>query len=194
MVFVDHTERGTPLHRNKQCSLSAAIAMISRRKRNQPAEATSTRRDVQCPQNLIDSYTTEGPGRYPSRAVIGALVLVVCCLFSTARLIIQAPAPSRLRTSDPFTLGSDQRFAQLKAVLPARGVVGYVDTRGSADVANYYLAQYALAPLVVDYSPQHALVVGNFPANSSARDLSPNLHLIRDFGNGVLLFANKDVR
>jgi hypothetical protein len=72
--------------------------------------------------------------------------------------------------------------------------VGYVDAPGNDNTANYYLAQYALAPLVIDYSPQHALVVGNFPANSPARPLSSNLRLVQDFGNGVLLFANKDAR
>lgn len=71
--------------------------------------------------------------------------------------------------------------------------MGYVDAPGTTDAANYYLAQYALAPLVIDNSRQHALVVGNFPA-SLPRDLPVNLQLIEDFGNGVLLFANKDVR
>ncbi len=125
--------------------------------------------------------------------MIGTLILVVCCLLSTERLIIHAPRPGRLRTPDLITLRSDQRFAQLKAVLPTTGVLGYVEAPGTVNAAHYYLAQYALAPLVVDYSPQHALVVGNFFADSPP-DLSPNLLLIKDFGDGVLLLANKDVR
>ncbi len=36
-------------------------------------------------------------------------------------------------------------------------------SRGAAALGDYYLAQYALAPLVVDHSTNHALVVGNFP-------------------------------
>jgi hypothetical protein len=145
---------------------------------------------------LSDPHTTEASaGQYSLRAVIGALILVVCCLLSTARLILHAPRPSRLSTADLITLRSDQRFAQLKAALPTTGVLGYVESPGTVNAAHYYLAQYALAPLVVDYSPQHALVVGNFPTNSSAPpDLSSNLQLIKDFGDGVLLLANKDVR
>jgi hypothetical protein len=147
-------------------------------------------------QNLSDPHAkTEAFSHHSSlRAAIGALVLVVCCLLSTARLVMHAPTLGRPTAPDLISLRSDQRFARLKTLLPTRGVVGYVDAPGNSNAANYYLAQYALAPLLVDYSPQHSLVVGNFPAKSLPPDLSPNLRLIKDFGNGVLLFANKDVR
>lgn len=60
-------------------------------------------------------------------------------------------------------------------------------------MGDYYWAQYALAPLVLDHSPNHPLVVGNFVETAAASDHS-NLQLIKDFGDGVLLFANKDAR
>jgi hypothetical protein len=57
--------------------------------------------------------------------------------------------------------------------------------------ADYYLAQYALAPRVIDRSSSHPLTIGNFPHGSPK--LPPSgLTVIKDFGNGVLLFSNKD--
>jgi len=93
--------------------------------------------------------------------------------------------------TDAVARRSDQRFAALKAALPPRGVVGYVG-ESNDPVADYYLTQYALAPLVIDHSPNHPLVVGNFSA--SLPGTPHHLQLLTDFGNGVLLFANKDAK
>ena len=118
------------------------------------------------------------------------LVFVFCCLLSSARLVIKAPIPGR-STPDEIAQRSDLRFASLKAVLPQRGVIGYVGDAGESGVAPYYLAQYALAPLVLDRSPNHPLVVGNFPLSPSAAPVE-KLRLVKDFGDGVLLCAGED--
>ncbi len=132
---------------------------------------------------------------FSRRITVGVTVFVLCCLFSSVRVLVGTPWPGSLRNS-PATVvqGSDHRFAALKAALPQRGVVGYTGESGTDAVvlADYYLTQYALAPLVVDRSPNHALVVGNFPSGRPAQSPSENLRLVKDFGNGVLLFATKD--
>jgi hypothetical protein len=126
----------------------------------------------------------------PARTRLVLLVFVFCCLLSSARLVTEAPIPGR-SAPDDIAQRSDLRFAQLKAALPQRGVIGYVGDTGESDVAPYYLAQYALAPLVLDRSPNHPFVVGNF--HSSPPASSPEkLRLIANFGNGVLLFAGQD--
>lgn len=76
--------------------------------------------------------------------------------------------------------------------MPERGVVGYIGAPGSPALAEYYLTQYALAPLVVDHSPNHPLVVGNFRAGTPLSEPPDSLQLVRDFGDGVLLFSGKD--
>lgn len=119
------------------------------------------------------------------------LIFIVCCLLSTIRIMRRAPHPARLQ-GDDVAQRSDQRFAALKASLPQQGIIGYV---GDPDnLADYYLAQYALAPLVVDRSPNHPLVVGNFAGLQVPSFPSAHLELMKDFGHGVLLFANKDAR
>lgn len=130
-------------------------------------------------------------GHMPPRITVGVAVFILCCLLSSFRLIWNAPNPARVREDD-IAARSDQRFAALKTHLPDRGVIGYVGQFGNSGTADYYLAQYALAPLVVDHSVNHSLVIGNFPRSSP--EFSANLRLIRDFGNGVLLLSNKDAR
>jgi len=127
------------------------------------------------------------------RGAISSLFLVLCCLLSSVREVLQAPRVRSIPKTNQISSLSDERFAELKKVLPQRGVVGYVGEGGgtSSAVGSYYLTQYALAPLIVDYSQMHPLVIGNFPHAVPAQ-LPGNLQLMHDFGNGVLLLAGKD--
>jgi hypothetical protein len=84
----------------------------------------------------------------------------------------------------------EKRFAPLRRVLPDHGVIGYLGADSKYWVPNYYATQYVLAPLVVDNSPEHDLVVGNFDAGSEPAWPS-NLVLMHDFGNGVVLLAKR---
>jgi hypothetical protein len=135
-----------------------------------------------------------GP-QHQGRITITVALTLMLCLLSSLRAVIEAPRPSQLGAmSRAVTQRSDQRFADLRRALPEHGVVGYVGEAGDSGVADYYLAQYALAPLVVELSQDHSLVIGNFPASQPAPlpVTVRGLVLVRDFGNGVLLLAKED--
>jgi len=117
-------------------------------------------------------------------------ILVVACLLSSGRMLVHRPRTGEDAAENERRSG--QRFAALREALPQRGVIGYIG-QSKDSVGHYYLAQYALAPLVVDSSPNHPLVVGNFPTTPPP-NLPANLKLLRDFGNGVLLLTNEDAR
>ena len=117
------------------------------------------------------------------------LLFILCCFFSTARIILHAPTPANIQRNDVSTR-SDQRFAALKAYLPLNGVIGYIGESSDSAVSDYYLTQYALAPRVVDFSANHAIVVGNFPSSAPAQ-IPENLRLVKDLGNGVMIFSSK---
>jgi hypothetical protein len=133
------------------------------------------------------------------RVTPAALIFVFCCMLSVGRVVWDAPRPKAF--TNEVARRSDQRFAALKAELPGRGVIGYVGEPRAAALGDYYLAQYALAPLVVEHSPNHAIVVGNFPpllkehvvTGVAPLPLLENLQLVKDFGGGVFLFSNKSV-
>jgi hypothetical protein len=143
------------------------------------------------------SWAATGSVATPSRRKISITVVatVLLCLLSTARLLTETLREGRLENSAGYVARqSDERFADLRKVLPQRGVVGYVGDPGETSPADYYLAQYALAPLVVERSTEHWLVVGNFPASQSSppSGIEKSLLLVRNFGNGLFLFARKD--
>jgi hypothetical protein len=106
----------------------------------------------------------------------------------------------------------DARFAGVRAILPARGTIGYVtdiDTEispvtgrdahsdtGGGTARNrraYYLTQYFLAPVVVAPDTAHELVIANFVSASAiaAFAAARGLRVERDFSNGVALLRRR---
>ena len=141
--------------------------------------------------------TERAPARpqHQRRITITVALTLLLCLLSSLRAVLEAPRPSQLKAMrGAVAQRSDLRFAELRRALPERGVVGYVGEAGESEVDDYYLAQYALAPLVVERSQDHPLVIGNFPASQPASPPAKvkGLVLVRDFGNGVLLLAKED--
>ena len=148
---------------------------------------------------------------YPLLAKIGVGVVILFALQFWVRVGLEIPFPEkRMFAALPFPpslfkAGLDyqdqisryeKRFAGIKKMLPARGVVGYLTFPNlSWDEAkfDYGLTGYALSPLNVDWSPDHEWIVGNFPNFKSPVQI-PDIAgfvLIRDFGNGVALFKRE---
>jgi hypothetical protein len=126
---------------------------------------------------------------YPSRWKAGAFLVLAMALFAAAVLLYQESAPAEAAD----TAGANEvRFAELRQVLPPHATVGYVSDIGGAGFSRsgaYYLAQYALAPALLDPGVNHEWIVGNFssPAAIEAALREKHLAPARDFGNGVLL-------
>jgi hypothetical protein len=88
----------------------------------------------------------------------------------------------------------EQRFAQCRKSLPATGTVGYISD--TTDPFNrdkrWYLAQYALAPLVLKRETSYPVVLGNFESSESGlKNIPHHLALLRDCGNGVMVFRGR---
>ncbi|MET0626638.1 MAG: hypothetical protein ABW250_27140 [Pyrinomonadaceae bacterium] len=95
---------------------------------------------------------------------------------------------------DDITAGED-RFEELRKVLPARATVGYVNDRAdeTEDLEAFFIARYALAPNIVVRETWPELVVGDFRRPGAGIETLAGLNLIvvRDFGNGVMLLGRE---
>jgi hypothetical protein len=126
------------------------------------------------------------------RTTAAIAFLILFSLPSSVRMIFNSPNPSHIKVDD-IAARSDKRFAALKSRLPAQGVIGYIGETGDSALPDYYLAQYALVPLVLDRSYHRTIVIGNFP-NTPPSEIPSDLKLVEDFGDGVLLFASKETK
>jgi hypothetical protein len=95
---------------------------------------------------------------------------------------------------------NERRFAELGALLPDTGVVGYLGDppltaptpAGSQSAAllhfrRYLLAQYALAPALLVEGTEPGLVVGNFDSGPTP-PTPAGFQIERAFGDGLVLF------
>ena len=106
------------------------------------------------------------------------------------------------RSVEPTTAGHDdiniyeRRLGALRESLPARGVVGYLSDEQEVNEATkkYYPTQYTLAPLIVVRDADREFVVGDFArAGAGAPDApADRLRLVKDFGDGVALYAREE--
>jgi hypothetical protein len=121
-----------------------------------------------------------------TRVQVSVFVIVGLSLLSIGKSLLESGKPE----SQSFA-AQRQQLVALRNALPARGIVGYLDDGQDtpSDRQRYYLAQYELAPLVLEPNPDGPLVIGNFSRPVSASELPGNLILVHDFGNGLVLFA-----
>ena len=91
-----------------------------------------------------------------------------------------------------FASFNASRFAEIRKILPPRGMAGYVsDLSGDRGSGALYIAQYSLVPVVLAPGTEHEPIVGNFDAADRVPEIMQKygLHAVRDFGQGVMLLA-----
>ena len=137
--------------------------------------------------------------RYSIDAKLGIVLLVSVALISGAALLkAEYKARPKVLGRDNITL-YDKRFDGLRKILPPHGTVGYLSDITITDynrmtdataIAQYYLVQYAVAPVVVKNSMEHQLIIGNFhqPTDYQKITEKTGLSIVKDFDNGVVLF------
>jgi hypothetical protein len=125
----------------------------------------------------------------------GVFLLALVALTSSAYLFRKTePIARGSMGKDPITLYL-RRFDALRRILPAHATVGYeADSEDPLtereEVKRFYLAQYALAPVIVVAGVDQELVIGNYqdPGRNCRICRSKRFALQEDFGDGVMLF------
>lgn len=132
---------------------------------------------------------------YPARlkaALIAAALLGVWGAIES----YQIETGSSLR--DPYMVNlQPARLAGVIDAIPSTAIVGYLsdlhdraENTSAAALAMFNSARYALAPRLLVEGTDRDWVLGNFtkPEDYSAIGRDHGLNVVRDFGNGVVLF------
>lgn len=127
--------------------------------------------------------------RFDERARITlaiALIVLIVSLSGVRQLLRDWKA---FDPNDGITV-FERRFDRIKRLLPSHGVVGYVTDAEPYNI-EFYLAQYSLAPLILDPKQPHEVIIGNF-ANRAAHPATwqgRSLIVHTDFANGLKLLG-----
>ena len=122
------------------------------------------------------------------RLFAGLILLLGGALLSSYKLLQQSPPLSSRPAADEVSK-YEARFTRARQVLPQHGVICYVPDFNSSDAAkrNFFLARYALAPLVVRTVPDCDPLIADFPSGLPSSFLDHRYAELEDFGHGVLL-------
>ena len=142
---------------------------------------------------------------YATRRRAAVILLVLFSLSSNLIFSLKSLKSSHEQRVSDSVNAFEKRFEGIKQMLPRHAIIGYIsdqavlkDDLSWHDPGNEEAwresrrVQYALSPLLLDVSPDHQIVVGNFRDQSSAREriASGDLILLREFDDGVLLLSN----
>jgi hypothetical protein len=134
--------------------------------------------------------------RRPAPILIAAAYAAVSLLsiYDVAKFYRWTAAPAA-QHGDPYGFTrQQQRFAGLAAAVGSADTLGYLSVPLNSPNWDqmYDRALYALAPHLVAWNatPPPRYVVGNFaaPVNLDALAREYGLHVVQDFGDGVVLF------
>jgi hypothetical protein len=135
--------------------------------------------------------------RHLGRPAIGILLLLLYSAATDARWLYQTLRIAHSLPPTDEVTAYERRFRELKTWLPQRGVVGYFDGVESGpyaidDSKRFFLAQYAVAPtLVVRKRYPTELVIGNLRPGVDSIRIPPELQVVHDFGDGLLLMKHR---
>lgn len=129
------------------------------------------------------------------RVSAGAAVVAALAVFATLNSYSVSQAVSAQYPDAYGVAAAEQRFAGALELLPRSAFIGYMSDLPmdqNAGVAAFLAAQYAVAPraLAPAANSQTEWVVGNFSraADFAALGARSGLVMLRDFGNGVVVY------
>ena len=135
---------------------------------------------------------------YSPQAKSAIILLILLSVISITLLFKDTLASMPNRGKDPIA-AYEERFSGLKSILPGQSIVGYITdltqeqlAYNSSYIAEYFLTQYALAPIIVDNNSDHQLIIGNFHHQPLPAELSgKGLRVVKDLENGVMLLRRE---
>lgn len=134
-----------------------------------------------------------------NRVLLACSVVAALALWSAVNFYSAAEEATGAN-ADAYKVGEQPaRFHDLISALPERGIIGYIsDAPASTTLgaALYSSAQYTLAPrLLTDrpVNPPAEWVIGDFskPLDVGQFGDQRGLTLVKDFGNGAVLYRNR---
>jgi hypothetical protein len=129
---------------------------------------------------------------YPQRVRVGAALLILIAVFSCLNAL-RWDRWAEQRNEQKY----EDRAQALRHDLPSHGPVGYIGDELPADANQnlhfhpFFHMQYAVAPVLLVDSPRYPLVIGDFRQEMNHDRIAKlNLILVKDYGDGVMLFRS----
>lgn len=124
---------------------------------------------------------------------LAALLAVTAVAVANVIHTVRKTPPAALGVSaaafDPLSW-HEQRFQRFRAAAAARGLrgtIGYIGDRPAAD-DDYFYAQFALVPLLLDFDPApYEWAIANLRTTSPGSRVPAGWRIVQDLGDGVLL-------
>jgi hypothetical protein len=137
----------------------------------------------------------------PPVRLAAVILLAGLCIFSAINGFQTAAKAAGEVSGDDMVTAWDKRLRKIRSLLPEYGVIGYAadwdipgGTFGSSDQeVEFLLAQYTVAPVVLERGTNHSIILGNFSDNGDPNKLPSvqdtlGIRLTQPYSNEINIF------
>jgi hypothetical protein len=141
---------------------------------------------------------------YPVIVVLSIVGLFGISIYSSIFTLRATSKDVAEMKEDEMVTAWEKRLRKMRLILPDHGVIGYLadwdisnNKYGARDQeVEFILAQYTLAPLVLERGTNHDLILGNFNDNGDSQKLPDiqnyfEIQLLNKFSNEFFVFKGK---
>lgn len=125
-----------------------------------------------------------------------ALILLILLAFNSGVRLLKNGLDRSPEALFSHSLHQEGRLKNLRSLLPPRGLVGFAQDTSLENVEKlreFYLTQYALAPLILVQNGEETMEVANFKDDLSLKRwlAGKNFGVLKDDGNGVAILQKR---
>lgn len=129
-----------------------------------------------------------------TRVVMGLLLIIVPGLLTSWKIAAKSMEEYSAGGQNEV-MAYEQRYAEMKKVLPVVGKIGYLTDLTDQPVsdakknADYCITQYVLAPVLLIRGTSPKLIIANMHQEPN---FAENLSIVNDFRGGLFLLSHKN--
>lgn len=134
-----------------------------------------------------------------------SVFLLICISISSSYLTFQKTSKDVAETNvEEMVTAWEKRQRKIRLLLPDNGVIGYLadwdipeyESGAKDQEVEFILAQYTVAPLVLERGTNHELILGNFSDDGDPLKLQHiqdvfGIRLIHKYSNELFIFKGK---
>jgi hypothetical protein len=150
---------------------------------------------------MVENFSPVFKRAWSFLVLLAIALLIGISFYSSIQTLKSTSNDAAEMVGDDMVTDWDKHLRKIRQILPDHGVIGYLAdwdipdyiTGAKDQEVEFILAQYTVAPLVLERGIRHDVVLGNFSDDGDSQKIQRiqevfGIHLIEKFSNEIIIF------